>query len=205
MLAVLLCGLLLPVTCIGAASPAAAFGMFGFGRMGGFHGPAPGGGGLWRRMPAPQPGGGRFAGRNPRGGGWPTRHPPIGGGVVGVIGGGGRHGPNSNNSANNGGNPGRGGVPAQTDQSFMPNEIITAFVPNATPQAIDQIARRYELTRIEVAELSIDRLQPLPMAYRRERHGLERDPRARQRKHRRRRAAQLRFHLARGSDQNFRR
>jgi subtilisin family serine protease len=149
MLAVLLCGLLLPVTCIGAASPAAAFGMFGFGRMGGFHGPAPGGGGLWRRMPAPQPGGGRFAGRNPRGGGWPTRHPPIGGGVVGVIGGGGRHGPNSNNSANNGGNPGRGGVPAQTDQSFMPNEIITAFVPNATPQAIDQIARRYELTRIE--------------------------------------------------------
>jgi subtilisin family serine protease len=149
MLLVLLCGLLLPAACIGVARPAAAFGMFGFGHMGGFHGPAPGGGGQWRRMPAPRPGGGRFAGRNPRGDGWPSRHPPIGGGVVGggVIGGGGGRGPNSNNGAGNG--PGRGGVPAQTDQGFMPNEVITAFVPNATPQAIDQIARRYNLTRIE--------------------------------------------------------
>jgi hypothetical protein len=151
MLTVLLCGLLLAATCLDGASPAAAFGMFGFGRMGGFHGPAAGGGGQWRRMPAPGPGGGRFAGRNPRGGGWPTRHPPIGGGVVGggVIGGTGGRGPNSSSGANNGGNPGRGGVPAQTDQGFMPNEIITAFVPNATPQAIDQMARRYDLTRIE--------------------------------------------------------
>jgi subtilisin family serine protease len=150
MLAVLLCGLLLPAICIDGANPAIAFGMFGFGRMGGFHGPAAAGGGQWRRMPAPRPGGGRFAGRNPGGGGWPSRHPPIGGAVVGggVIGGGGR-GPNSNNSANNGGNPGRGGVPAPTDQGFMPNEIITAFVPNTTPQAIDQMARRHDLTRIE--------------------------------------------------------
>src|ERR1700742_4856976 len=116
MLAVLLCGFLLPATCIGAASPTAAFGMFGFGRMGGFHGPAPGGGGQWRRMPAPRPGGGRFAGRNPRGGGWSSRHPPIGGGVAGggIIGGAGGRGPDSNNGASKGGNSGRSGVPART-------------------------------------------------------------------------------------------
>ena len=37
----------------------------------------------------------------------------------------------------------------QGNQNFVPNEIITAFVSGATPQAINQVARRYELTQLE--------------------------------------------------------
>jgi subtilisin family serine protease len=147
-LALLLCGLLLAAGCIGGSSSAAAFGMFGFGR-GGFGRPAFGGG-QWRRTPPPRLGGGRVVGRPPGGSGrrvglgdgGPSRHHGIGGGIVGggVVGGGG---------PDRGGNNGRSGVPPQGDQPFVPNEVITAFAPGATPQAIDRIARRYDLTQLE--------------------------------------------------------
>lgn len=148
-LALLLSGVLLAAGSIGGSNSAAAFGMFGFGR-GGFGRPAFGGG-QWRRTPPPRLGGGRIAGRPPGGSGrraglgdgGPSRHHGIGGGIIGggVVGGGGG-GPDR-------GNNGRGGAPPQGDQPFVPDEIITAFAPDATPQAIDRVARRYDLTQLE--------------------------------------------------------
>jgi hypothetical protein len=149
-LALLLGGLLLMACCIAGSHAAAAFGMGGFGHMGGFGGrPMPGGGPM--AGPRPGLGGGGLVGRAPGRSGWPARHPPIGGGGGGggggyVGGGGGPAGPgNSGGNRNNGG----GGAPQQGNQNFVPNEIITAFAPNATPQAIGLIARRYELTQLD--------------------------------------------------------
>jgi subtilisin family serine protease len=145
----LLCGLLVTACGIGGSSSAAAFGMFGFGRMGGFGRPAMGPP-LWRRTPPPPRLGGGFVGRPPGNGGWPSRHPPIAGGVIGggVIGGGASGG--GNHVTDRGSSNGRGAVTSpQGDQRFVPNEIITAFEPDATPQAIDQMARRYALTQLE--------------------------------------------------------
>ena len=51
----------------------------------------------------------------------------------------------SRGGANNGGS----GVPPRGERRFVPDEIITAFSSSATPQSIDQIARRYNLTRLE--------------------------------------------------------
>ena len=48
-------------------------------------------------------------------------------------------------------------APPQGERPFVPDEIITAFPPGATPQAIDQLARRYNLTQLEFAKLSADR------------------------------------------------
>src|ERR1700722_10097293 len=152
-LALLLGGLLL-IACIAGSHSAAAFGMGGFGHMGGFGGrPMPGGGPMMGPRPgggmmAPRPGGGIYVGRPP--GGWPSRHPPIVGGGGGYVGGGsGGGGPvgrsNSGGNRNNGG----GGAPQQGNQNFVPNEVITAFAPGATPQAINQVARRYELTQLD--------------------------------------------------------
>jgi hypothetical protein len=147
-LALLLCSLLLIACCIAGSRSAVAFGMGGFGHMGGFGGrPMPGGG----PMAGPRPGGGGLGGRPPGRNGWPSRNPPIvggGGGGGGGYGGGGGGpvGPgNSGGNRNNGG----GGAPQQGDQNFVPNEVITAFVSGATPQAINQMARRYELTQLD--------------------------------------------------------
>jgi hypothetical protein len=142
-LALLLGGLILTAGCIAGSHSAAAFGMGGFGGR-----PMMGGG----PMMAPRPGGGMPIGRPPAGGGWPSRHPPFvgggGGGGGGYVGGGGGGGPvgrgNSGGNRNNG-----GGTPQQGDQNFVPNEVITAFAPGATPQAIGLIARRYELTQLD--------------------------------------------------------
>ncbi len=145
MLALLLCGLLVVAGGVGNTSPAAAFGMFGFARGGGGFGPRPGpmpGGGQWGRMPPP-----RFGGPPVRG--WPSGHPPVGGGPVGggAVGGGGAPGGGNNNGGNGGG--GGGGTTAQADQSFVPDEIITAFASGTTPQAINRVAQRYGLTELE--------------------------------------------------------
>ena len=155
-LALLLGGLLL-IACIAGSHSAAAFGMGGFGHMGGFGGrPMPGGGPMAGPRPGVGPGGGGLVGRSPgRNGGWPSRHPPIvgGGGGSGYVGGGGGPvGPgNSGGNRNNGG----GGAPQQGNQNFVPNEVITAFAPGATPQAINQVARRYELTQLDSQSFSL--------------------------------------------------
>jgi subtilisin family serine protease len=68
--------------------------------------------------------------------------PPIsGGGGTGV-----------NNGANNGSNGylnARGGLPAPGERRFVPDEVITEFSANTSPQAINRIARRLDLTRLE--------------------------------------------------------
>jgi hypothetical protein len=148
-LALLLGGLLIAVSCVGEPDSASAFGMFGFGRGGGFAGPRPGmGGGQFGRMPPPRPGVG-VIGRTP-GRGW--GHPPIGGGGVvggGTIGGGGVGGNTGGGNNNNGGGGGGGGAAAQGNQNFVPNEVITVFAAGATPQAINRIAQRYGLAQLE--------------------------------------------------------
>jgi hypothetical protein len=153
-LALSLGGLLLAACGIAGSHSAAAFGMGGFGGR-----PMMGGGPMMARpgwgMAAPRPGGGIFVGRPPGQGGWPGRRPPFaggGGGYGGGGGGGGGGGPvgpgNSGGNRSTGGGGG-GGAPQQGNQNFVPNEIITAFAPGATPQAIGLIARRYELTQLD--------------------------------------------------------
>ena len=136
-------------TCIGASGAAHAFGLFGFGR-GGFARPMgrPVGPPIGRH-PLPPPGlGGGYPGRPP---GWGAPHAPIVGGGVGSGRGGNGSGGNATNSRDNGnGNNGRGATPvAQSDQPFVAHEVITAFAPDTTVQAIDQFARRYNLTQVE--------------------------------------------------------
>jgi subtilisin family serine protease len=136
-------------TCIGASGAAHAFGLFGFGR-GGFARPMgrPVGPPIGRH-PLPPPGlGGGYPGRPP---GWGAPHAPIVGGGVGSGRGGNGSGGNATNSRDNGnGNNGRGATPvAQSDQPFVADEVITAFAPDTTVQAIDQFARRYNLTQVE--------------------------------------------------------
>jgi hypothetical protein len=159
-LPVLLGCVLVAACCVGQSTSAQAFGLFGFGR-GGFARPM---GPPVLRRPLPPPRVGGYPGRPPVWSG-PPRGPIIGGGAVGggtVAGGGGSasgkgHGSsgggnngNSNNNNNGSNNSGRGSTPvAQTDLPYVSNEVIIAFAPNTTPQAIDQFARRYDLTQAE--------------------------------------------------------
>jgi hypothetical protein len=155
-LALLLGGLLLTACCIAGSRAVAAFGMGGFGGrpMGGgpMMAPRPGGGG--GPITAPRPGGGISVGRPPgEGGGGPPRNPPFIGGGGGYVGGGGSPVGRSNSGGNR--NNGGGGAPPQGNQNFVPNEVITAFAPGATPQAINQVARRYELTPLDSQSFSL--------------------------------------------------
>jgi subtilisin family serine protease len=150
----LLGGVLVAACWMGSSAPAQAFGLFGFGR-GGFARPM---GPPLLRRPLPPP---RFGGGYPGRPGWggPPRGPIIGGGAVGggiVAGGGGSasgkgHGNSGGgNNNNNSNNNGRGATPvAQADLPYVPNEVIIAFAPDTTAQAIDQFARRYDLTQAE--------------------------------------------------------
>lgn len=154
-----LCGLLLIASSIGGSHPVAAMG--GFGRMGGFGGRAMGfGGGPRQHMTAPRRGAGRVVGRpsggitgnTGRDGGRGSRHYPIAGPGIGG-------GPDSDipdqQSVRSSGNSGRSGVPPHGERRFVPDEVITAFAPNATPQSINQIARRYNLIRLEAQSLPL--------------------------------------------------
>jgi subtilisin family serine protease len=153
-LALLLCGLLLAASCIGDSNPAAAFGMFGRGG-GGFGGGGFGrGGGGFGLRPGPPPGFGRMP--PPHFGGPPVRvvplvHPPVVGGPVGSGGSG------NNNGGGNGGGGGGGGAAAaaQSSQPFVPDEVITAFAPGTTPQAINQVAARYGLSALETQNFAL--------------------------------------------------
>jgi hypothetical protein len=150
-LTVLLGGVLVAASSVSHSTSAQAFGLFGFGR-GGFARPM---GPPLLRRPLPPP---RFGGGYPGRPGWggPVRGPIIGGAVGGgiVAGGGGSasgkgHG-SSGGGNNNNNNSGRGATPvAQTDLPYVPNEVIIAFAPDTTAQAIDQFARRYDLTQAE--------------------------------------------------------
>ena len=71
----------------------------------------------------------------------PPNLPPAGGGVAG----GGFAAAPQGVAINFGGS----GVPPRGELRFVPNEIVTEFAATVTPQAIDQLARRYNLTLIE--------------------------------------------------------
>ena len=60
-----------------------------------------------------------------------------------ILGGGG------SNAINNAIFNARGGLPAAGERRFVPDEVITEFSSNTSPQAIDRIARRLDLTQVE--------------------------------------------------------
>lgn len=72
----------------------------------------------------------------------------VGGAAVvgGAAIGGGTAGAGANNQ---GGNTSGSGVPPSGERRFVADEVLTAFSPNTPQQAIDEIARRYNLTRLE--------------------------------------------------------
>src|ERR1700746_3012101 len=45
------------------------------------------------------------------------------------------------------------GMPPRGERRFVPDEVITAFAAGATPQAIEQLARRHNLTQLETINL----------------------------------------------------
>lgn len=79
------------------------------------------------------------------GGGIGGNPAPAGaGGTGGTIAAGGNP---SGGGGGGGGNNGSG-VPPRGEQRFVPNEIVLGFSSRATPQQIDQLARRYGVTRL---------------------------------------------------------
>jgi Subtilase family len=97
------------------------------------------------------PDGGR-RGWEPRGGGrdkgtGPDTGVAVGGGIA--VGGAAAVGAAGAAGINQGGNNGRSGVPPSGERRYVPDEVLTAFSGSTSPQAIDQIARRYNLTRLE--------------------------------------------------------
>lgn len=152
--AVALAGLVLAAAAFAGSSPAAAFGMGGFGHTGGFarptHGP---GAGARAGMRGRHPGSDRIANTS-RGG----RRPPTEGGRTGHhhrIGrieidrsGGPALSAAASNGGGAGGNGGGGGVPPQGERRFVPNQVIVEFAANASAQAIGRLTRRYSLTEL---------------------------------------------------------
>jgi hypothetical protein len=121
----------------------------------------------------PRPGGGRIVDKPPGGyrggtgyeGGQGGRHHPI---IVNPVIGGTPVPPVSNTpppgriGGNNGGGGGgggggsaAGGMPPRGERRFVPDEVITAFASSATPAAIDQLARRHNLTQLESQSFSL--------------------------------------------------
>ncbi len=170
-LTLLLGGVLITACCVGGSISAQAFGLFGFGH-GGFIRPIgrPLGPPMWRHpLPPPRVGGGD-PGRPP---GWnhPPRGPITGGGVAGggivgsgVAGGGAAaggkgtsgNGHGGSHATSSGGNNSRGATPAaRGDRPYVPNEVIIAFAPNTSAQAIAQFARRYDLSQVETQNFAL--------------------------------------------------
>ena len=137
---------LLLLAAFGTVDPAAAqrpgFGGGGGGmaRGGGMRGD--GGGGLPGLMfPIPGGGGGGYiGGGSPLGGPAPSGLPPTAG--------------NGNTRSNRGGGGG-GGAQTQANQTFVPNEVVTAFAQGTPPQAINAVALRYGLTQLETQNFAL--------------------------------------------------
>ncbi len=138
------------------SNPADAFGMGGFGRMGGFNGaggfrgPPPYG--AMRGPMRPYPG--RVVVGRPIGGNrnFPKepRHPIVGTGGPPVLG-----PPLSAQPPASAGGASGSGVPPSGERRFVADEIVTEISAGATPQAIESIARRYNLTRLELINLPL--------------------------------------------------
>jgi hypothetical protein len=176
----MLCGFALTLAGIaGAPKPAAAFGGFGFGHMGGFGGMGVARG-MHGPMVTPRRGGTSMArppgwtrgnpGNAGDGNRWPPHHPVIGHPIIVPVPGGSTPPPNvpppTGTARFSGGGPGGGGVagggggagggmPPRGERRFVPDEVITAFAASATPQAIEQLARRHNLTQLETIDLPL--------------------------------------------------
>jgi hypothetical protein len=130
------------------------------------------GGGAYVARP---PGGTRGNPGNGNGDGsrWPPRHPVIGHPIIVPVPDGGTP-PTANipptppptgtdGFSGGGGGGGRvaggggagGGMPPRGERRFVPDEVITAFAAGATPQAIEQLARRHNLTQLETINLPL--------------------------------------------------
>ncbi len=148
-----LLGLLIVPCVMAAAHTAAAFGLNGFAARGAFRPSAA----IGRPMP-PSPavprggigGPGIYGGFPGHGyGGSPRYHAPIGGLSSGAVHSGTNGGSNSGRHNGTARNNRGDRTAAGGEQSFVPNEVITAFAPGATPQTIARIAQRYSLTQVE--------------------------------------------------------
>ena len=53
-----------------------------------------------------------------------------------------------------GGGAANNGVP-RAERRFVPDEVLTEFIPNASPQAIAQVARRFALTQLETQRFDL--------------------------------------------------
>jgi subtilisin family serine protease len=161
--ALTLCGVMVSAASLDS-NPADAFGMGGFGRMGGFRGGPPAYGGM-RGPPAyggmrgpptyggvrgpPRPYPGRVVGvGRPLGSG--ARHPILGTGGSRGLG-----PPLSAQLPASGGGASGTGVPPSGERRYVADEIVTEISANATPQALESIARRYNLTRLESINLPL--------------------------------------------------
>jgi subtilase family protein len=159
----------------GAPTPVAAFGG-AFGHMGGFGG----GVGMGPRMGpswhspivTPRRGGGTYVRRPPGGNAgngdgnrWPPRHPVIGHPIIVPVPGGAAPPPVANvpptpppsgtAGFNGGGGGAAGGMPPRGERRFMPDEVIAAFAAGTTPAAIEQLARRHNITQLEAFDLPL--------------------------------------------------
>jgi hypothetical protein len=165
-----------------AAAPTAASAFGGaFGHMGGFGG---GGMGMGPRMGpswhspmvTPRRGGSTYV-RRPPGGNvsngdgnrWPPRHPVIGHPIIVPVPGGippppvanvpptpppgGTAGLNGGGGAGGGG--AAGGMPPRGERRSVPDEVIAAFAAGTTPAAIEQLARRHNITQLEASDLPL--------------------------------------------------
>ena len=119
------------------------------------------------------PGGTKGNAGNGDGNRWPPRHPVIGHPIIVPIPGGGTppaanipSTPPTGTAGLNGGGGGGGGgggaaggagggMPPRGERRFVPDEVITAFAAGTTPQAIEQLARRHNLTQLETINLPL--------------------------------------------------
>jgi subtilisin family serine protease len=106
--------------------------------------PGVGGGGDGVVGRHPVEGGGTRIGRRE---GWPSRRHPITAVGVGAVGGGIAAGGAPPALGAGGGS--RINIPPRNETRLVRDEIITTFAAGTTPQAINRIARRYDLTRLE--------------------------------------------------------
>jgi subtilisin family serine protease len=150
--ALIFCAVQVFAASLGQSSPADAFGMGGFGRMGGgFRGPPANG--PMRFAPRQYPGRVVGVGR-PFGGNRNTsngpRHPIVGTGGPPALG-----PPLAARLPVAGGGASGSGVPPPGERRFVADEIVTEISASATPQALESMARRYNLTRLESINLPL--------------------------------------------------
>src|SRR3984957_20013873 len=136
--AIIFCGAIVSAASL-ESNPAAAFGMGGFGRMGGFRGATPANGTM-RFTPSQNPGPIVGVGRPSRGNGNGSkghRHPIVAAGGPPALG-----PPIATQVPAAGGGASGSGVPPAGERRFVADEIVTENFPSGATPAIGALARR---------------------------------------------------------------